>query len=230
MFPSHVITWTNYFPIHLSIFCVVFPFVWIYIQTGPSNQSPPALYNWLPAIHWNPHPQSSGLAFAQVDCIVSRRQTQLFLEPSHKHRDIKKKCVKYLLGFKTLFLKNAFFFYFMQKKHMKSIFVSPCTSIKAHLPDGASDATLLLSAVSPQIWPPFSRAGPPLSSRTRCDHNLALLLFPYVVANAITNAPVDQWLDSQCDHVLPAPFSLCNCSLRPIISPLRHWLHGNTET
>lgn len=138
------------------------------------------------------------------------------------------------MGFITLFKNNNnttdvaifFFLFFCRKKArsrvMRSIFVSPCTSIKAHLPDGWCFGchTPSLPAVSPQIWPPFSPyTGPPLSSTTRCDHNLALLLFPYVVANAITNAPVDQWLDSQCDHVLPAPFSpslspcLCVCLL-----------------
>lgn len=52
---------------------------------------------------------------------------------------------------------------------------SPRTSIKDHLPDGAS---LYLGSVRwqvHQIRPPFSRKGPPVSSRSRCDRSLALL-------------------------------------------------------
>lgn len=110
------------------LLCCVFSFVWIYIQTGPSNQSPPALYNWLPAIHWNPHPQSSGLSFAQsrmycftqTDPIVSWTVPQ-----TQRHK--KKICVKYLLGFNTLFLKNAFFSILRRKSTWKAYL-----SVRAH--------------------------------------------------------------------------------------------------
>lgn len=89
---------------------------------------------------------------------------------------------------------------------------SPRTSIKAHLPDGASLSLGSSRWQVPQIWPPFSRTGPPVSSRSRCDHSLALL-YSHMLS------PAQLWMLQltgdwiACDHVLPAPFSLPSLSL-----------------
>lgn len=174
------------------------------------------LYIWLPAIYWNPHPQLNGLAIAKsrLYCLTDRPNC-FFNRATSRIKYVSNTCWAIRRN-KTLVYEMYIFFIFFcgigwWKAYWQSVHINQGSPTGWYFGCHAFSRLCLmqspsdLAALSPhrsagvlqnQVWP---------QSR--------LVVFPYVVASAIMNAPVDQWLDSPYNHVLPAPFCLSVSSL-----------------